>query len=234
MLLLIASTTDCDFQTYQLDCMRKLVSIQNVVTLERIIPQGTPEDVCRWWHVSCNDNRHIVSIHWHFNSPAIPFSMHIEWLPSSLRDVTMRFDADGSQFQTRLLPRMLVNAEFEECYFQGCIELRTLPQHLRKLSVARNNFSGTVHLTHLPQKFRRLCMDGNKITRIVVSKIPESLHLATFRDNPKVKITWLDRDGIDTRVKIEHDTLEYLHQSDHMDDFDFLEPIGEVLRPRLD
>mmetsp|Transcript_29689 Transcript_29689/g.45883 ORF Transcript_29689/g.45883 Transcript_29689/m.45883 type:complete len:232 (-) Transcript_29689:60-755(-) len=145
--------------------------------------------VCSWRGVTCNKQNVVERIIWaklvtkrDEIATQLKF-LHLRWIPSTVRNLNIsKQTVIQAPFDTRLLPRDLVDLTITSSGLKGTANLTCLPNHLETLNLRGNSLSGTVFLGNLPTTIRTIDMFWNPIELVSVDndKLPSCLEFAKF------------------------------------------------------
>ena len=129
---------------------------------------GIEGDVCTWRGVQCDTNGLITSIHWGRDQKALvyPGELDFRWIPSTVADINTSGRPSTGLLPTRMLPRDLRIAEFQNNRFFGTLGIAFLPPQLQVFDVRGNNFSGSLVIEQLPYGLEVLRLRGNAFVSV--------------------------------------------------------------------
>ncbi|KNH00533.1 leucine-rich repeat protein [Perkinsela sp. CCAP 1560/4] len=141
--LLFLSTVDpslgrVDHDSFSHQTLMEMV-IDGITNKEKVCGDfAEPKDIEEWEGVEIEDGK-VAKIDWdHFDMER---SLHLEWLPSSVRKCTM--------FQSRLT---------------GTLDLASLPISMKELDLGFNAFTGSINLERLPERMESISVFKNKLS----------------------------------------------------------------------
>ena len=171
-------------EDYQKRLMQQFVQNTGEAFIASIIPDGNlSHDVCSQWSgVKCNAFQiaprmfmyRIIGVEY---SDAIAGDFSISYLPSSVRIISIVRCNQHFSIDTRLLPRKLTHADFDENQIQGTLNLQRLPPRVVHFSIRNNFICGPIHLIDLPMGLHHLDLSENRIQqkRVYCRHLPFSL-----------------------------------------------------------
>ena len=155
-------------------------------------------DVCRgklhrsWNGIACKDGVvcGIECDSWEFGR------LHVEYLPPTVRRISMTKSNQCYEIQTSRLPRDLRKIDACENLIYGTFDLRRLPANTREVILDWNNIVGPIFLTDLPKRFEYLGMCNNSIRQKVVplANLPETIRYIELDGNAIRKLHQVDGD----------------------------------------
>ena len=126
-------------------------------------------------------------------TPWVPERLNIDWLPKSLKELSMRMKIVVSDLNTRLLPRGLAIFRVNSCALKGSLDVPNLPLDMVTFDVSSNSLSGVVLLENVPNKLRELRAERNSITCVYGgSALPSSVQRISLTHAHK-KIKYVSR-----------------------------------------
>ena len=182
--------------------------------------RDNPADVCRWRGVICTESGEVKMFSWVLYQGSGTGTLGFEFLPSSLKDLSMifnalsgtielsclpenmnRLDLRSNQLTGRLglqsLPRAMMLARLSQNKFSGEISLEKLPAGLVSLDLSDNLLSGAVCLTDLPSGLKDLILARNNFTgSIDLTRLTDSLK--------KIDLSWNEFSGTVDLARIPH------------------------------
>ena len=190
--------------------------------IERYNGDPKHSDACLWMGVTC-ENEIVRRIEWGDNAPMsfrwsdefleAPNSFRIEFVPPTVVHLDMNGLYINAEFETRALPRELVDLELIQCGLMGTVNCQTLPLNLRSMMCQTNQLQGTILLSGLPRGLKQLSLAGNPLQKVFVdnSDLPEAFEWGVFSSgDKKVKIASLDGKKVDKRVRVGFDNRGFI------------------------
>ena len=167
---------------------------------------GLPMTMPPWFGIVCQSSR-VEQIDWTIRRMRIKPSIDLNWLPSTLRRVSISHSQWTSEVSTRLLPRQARAILFPRCKIGGTVDLTMLPPLLESLDLSYNEITGTVRLTKLPRTMYSIDLMGCPISSMVVDNDALPEYLKEFRIAKKfpwsLDITELNDQPLDKRISFE-------------------------------
>ena len=192
----------------QLHAMHKLLSIDPAVYANdpnRWVPypcNRNVNDPCNYHGMECRDGI-IRKIRWENHLSRAP-DIDADWLPGTLRLVSILYQKVLSPLETRYLPKKLTHLRLFQCYIEGSVDLQHLPATLHFLDLRRNKLKGAVALVDLPERIVEILLNGNQLSHACVAAedLPDSLVIANVSAELPKKITYvfLDDGPLNSRV----------------------------------
>ncbi|MEM1283676.1 MAG: hypothetical protein AAGG81_09010 [Chlamydiota bacterium] len=136
---------------------------------------GVDRPLSEWKGVTLNEQNDVIKIQWELLS--LKGMLGWEWLPSSIKIISVYSNKLCGKIYLNDLPEKLENLDASYNQFAGTVDFTNLPEYLDYLNISCNSFSGKVVLTKLPPNLRRLDISDNKFTeRVDFSNLPQGLH----------------------------------------------------------
>ena len=150
-----------------------------------------PKDIEEWKGVKLADGE-VVAIYW--VSCALKGSIHFEWLPSSVKELSVSENSLAGTLDWAL-PTSMKELDLSANKFTGPIDLARLPERMEYLNVSCNKFDGSLKLSSLPDTLTEFRANDNKFSgSFDLTRLPVGL---VFLD---VGINWLSGSVVRTEL----------------------------------
>ena len=154
-------------------------------------------DITSWGGVDFHGET-IVEICWRdsFWNGQVHGSIDFQWLPSTVKDVSITGTKFNGTLDMRGLPKNIEHLYLQRNALSGTLDLCNLSNKFFNLVLHTNLFSGTLELTALPPYIRYLCLQANQFHGDVkIGVLPRSLVNLRLEGNKFETVT--DRNGFE-------------------------------------
>ena len=140
-----------------------------------------PRDIEVWGGVTFEDDE-VVAIVW--GGLDLKGSLHLEWLPSSVRELSVRWNNLTGALDLACLPASMKKLNLGSNGFTGSISLERLPKNMEEISVFGNHLSGTLKLETLPDTLTLFDANTNKLSgNVYFTQLPAALVDLAINEN---------------------------------------------------
>ncbi|KNH06036.1 hypothetical protein XU18_3053, partial [Perkinsela sp. CCAP 1560/4] len=145
--------------------------IEGITNKEEIcVDVDEPKDIEEWKGVTIEDGQ-VIEIDW--NGFKLSGSLHLQWLPSSVRKLVVPWNNLMGTLDLASLPTAMENLFLGFNAFTGSIGLERLPKRMKYLDVSYNQLSGSLKLDSLPDTLTDFCAIANQFSGSVdLTKLP--------------------------------------------------------------
>ena len=192
-----------DYASLSQQALMEMV-IEGITNKEKICGDADePKDIEEWKGVKIEDGE-VVAIYW--VSCALKGPIHLEWLPSSVKELSVsenslagtldwalptsmkELDLTANKFtgpvDLERLPERMESVDVSYNKFDGSLKLWSLPDTLTEFHAFDNKFSGSVDLTRLPVGLVLLDVEINSLSgSVVLTELPNCLEELTLSNN---------------------------------------------------
>ena len=156
-----------------------------------------PREVCTWQGVECNAVGEVVIFEWAFKMEHEAGTVVLKFLPCSMTELDMSFNALSGTIQLADLPEKMGNLNLSKNRLSGSLRLDDLPVPMKRVFLGQHTFSGEISLERLPKVLRvlNLSMNTHQGT-ICLTSLPPVLETMYLNEN------MFDADPIDGHRKV--------------------------------
>ena len=108
-----------------------------------------PNDVCEWEGITCNDDGEVKRFLWVSKQQNGTGTLGFEFLPCSMKAVSMFLNALSGTIQLADLPEKMEELSLSFNQLTGSLDLDGLPATVRELDLSRNKFTANPTKGHL-------------------------------------------------------------------------------------
>ncbi|KNH05433.1 hypothetical protein XU18_3404 [Perkinsela sp. CCAP 1560/4] len=140
-----------------------------------------PKEIEEWKGVKIEDGE-VVEIDW--DDFHLQGSLHLEWLPSSVKDLMVRWNRLTGTLDWASLPASMQSLYLECNAFTGSICLERLPERMLFIGVSYNHLSGSLKLESFPDTLTHFYASTNKFSGSVdLTQLPAALTQLDLSEN---------------------------------------------------
>ena len=146
--------------------------------------QDEYKDIDAWSDISFDEDGLLVDIWWSNALTISKGTMHLEWIPSTVRSFcAMRNDLHGT-IETHRLPPSILFFNIMSNDFCGSFNIAGLPANIQKVTISWNSFSGALNIPALPQKVKTFQASVNQFSGTIdITKLPGKLEVLLIDTN---------------------------------------------------